>query len=144
MTIEIYSGGMIKTISSSTWPPKFGSWPTPRCEGNHTYWCLKNNWCMQSKMVFKICEGICVFHSMMRNLISVFIQVFSLYNPIKFLPSLHPKSLANLVVEVRTRHSHQILLVFISYFPEAIEYTYNFIIFLVSLIWLNFQTEHDG
>ena len=26
--------------------------------GNHTYLGLKNNWGMQSKMVFKMCEGI--------------------------------------------------------------------------------------
>ena len=41
---------------------------------------------------------------------SLFIEnVFSLYNPIKFLAILYPTSLANLVVEVRTRHSHQII-----------------------------------
>ena len=36
--------------------------------------------------------------------------MFSLYNPIKFLAILYPISLANLVVEVGTKHSHQILL----------------------------------
>ena len=36
--------------------------------------------------------------------------MFSLYNPIKFLAILYPKSLATLVVGVGTRHSHQILL----------------------------------
>ena len=41
---------------------------------------------------------------------SFFINSFFLYNPIKFLAILYPKSLANLVVEVGTRHSHQILL----------------------------------
>ena len=40
---------------------------------------------------------------------SLFIKIFSLYNPIKFLAILYPKSLANLVVEVETRQSHQIL-----------------------------------
>ena len=33
-----------------------------------------------------------------------------MYNPIKFLSILYTKSLANLVVEVETRHCHQILL----------------------------------
>ena len=42
---------------------------------------------------------------------SLFINIISLYNPIKFLFMLYPTSLANMVVEVRTRHSHQILLV---------------------------------
>ena len=40
---------------------------------------------------------------------SLFIKVFSMYNPIKFLAILYAKSLANLVAEVGTRHSHQIL-----------------------------------
>ena len=34
-----------------------------------------------------------------------------MYNPIKILVILYPKSLTNLVVDVRTRHSHQILLI---------------------------------
>ena len=38
---------------------------------------------------------------------SLFIKVLFLYNPIKFLAILYPKSLANLVAEVGTRHSHQ-------------------------------------
>ena len=37
-------------------------------------------------------------------------NIFLLYNPINFLAILHPTTLANLVVEVETRHSHQILL----------------------------------
>ena len=45
----------------------------------------KNNWDMDSKIVFQ-------------------------NNPIEFLTILYPTSLANLVVEVRIRHSHQILL----------------------------------
>ena len=52
----------------------------------------------------------CVLHSMLRNLVSLFIKVFSLYNPISFFVILYPKSLVNRVVEVGTRHSHQILL----------------------------------
>ena len=57
----------------------------------------------------KFVSKYCVLHSMRRNFMSLFIQVFSLHNPIKFLAILHPKSLANLVVEVRTRHSPEIL-----------------------------------
>ena len=38
----------------------------------------------------------------------VIVQVFSLYGPIKFFAILYPKSLANLVVEVGTRHNNQI------------------------------------
>ena len=41
---------------------------------------------------------------------SLFIKIFSWYNTIK-LAILYPTSLANLVVEVGTRHSHQILLI---------------------------------
>ena len=42
---------------------------------------------------------------------SLFIKMISLYKPINFLAILYPISLANLVVEVGTRHSHQILLI---------------------------------
>ena len=62
---------------------------------------------MQTKMVFKICERISC-SSFYVNEFDV-IKTFSLYNPIKFLAILYPKSLANLLVEVGTRHSHQIL-----------------------------------
>ena len=41
---------------------------------------------------------------------SLFIKIISLYKPIHFLAILYPTSLANLVVEVGTWHSHQILL----------------------------------
>ena len=61
---------------------------------------------MQSKMVFKICEGILC--SMLSNLMLLCTKVFSFYNPIKFFVILYTKSLANLVVEVGTRHSHQV------------------------------------
>ena len=37
-------------------------------------------------------------------------KIISLYNPINFLAILYATSLANLVVEVGTRHSHQTLL----------------------------------
>ena len=51
-----------------------------------------------------------VLHSMLRNLMSLFIKIIFLYNPINiFFAILYPSSLANLVVEVGTRHSHQIL-----------------------------------
>ena len=51
-----------------------------------------------------------VLHSMLRNLMSLCIQVFYSHNLIKFWPLCTPKSLANLMVEVGTMHSHQILL----------------------------------
>ena len=41
----------------------------------------------------------------------------SLYNPIKFLAILYPTWLANMVVEVGTRHSHQILLLWCKLIP---------------------------
>ena len=56
---------------------------------------------MQSKNGLQNVREYCVLHSLLRNLMSLFIKIFSLYNT---------TSLANLVVEVRTRHSHQILL----------------------------------
>ena len=60
-------------------------------------------------MVFKICEGI-LCSSCYRIWCHCSQQVLSLYNPIKFLAILYPKSLTNLVVEVRNSHSQQILL----------------------------------
>ena len=60
---------------------------------------------MQSKMVFKICEGtLCSFYVEEFDVI-VHKKLFSLYNPIKFLPILYPKSLVNLVVKVGTSQS---------------------------------------
>ena len=44
----------------------------------------------------------------LHSLLSLFIKTISLYNPIKLLAILYLISLANLVVEVGTRHSHQI------------------------------------
>ena len=44
--------------NDANWPVDFGFTPIYKCEGSHTYWCQKYNWGMQSKMVFKICEGI--------------------------------------------------------------------------------------
>ena len=37
-------------------------------------------------------------------------KIISLYSPINFLAIVYPTSLANLVAEVGTSHSHQILL----------------------------------
>ena len=39
----------------------------------------------------------------------MFMKIISLHNPIIFA-ILYPTSLANLAVEVQTRHSHQVLL----------------------------------
>ena len=51
----------------------------------------------------KFVRGYGVLHSMSRNLMSLFIKIISLHNPIHFFAILYPTSLANLVVEVRTR-----------------------------------------
>ena len=63
---------------------------------------------MQSKIVFKICEGISCSSLYVKEF-DVIVHKKYLYNPIKFLAILYPKSLANLVAEMGTRHSHQIL-----------------------------------
>ena len=62
---------------------------------------------MQSKM----CEGI-THPSLYVEEYDAIIhkQVFSLLNPIECLDILNSKSKANLMIEVGTRHSHQILL----------------------------------
>ena len=54
----LYRSTLVKSykIVSVNWPLQFGI--TPTYEGNHTYRDLKNNWAMQSKIFFKICEGI--------------------------------------------------------------------------------------
>ena len=62
---------------------------------------------MQSKMVFKNYEGIS-YSSFYINEWGVIIhEKYFPCNPIEFSAILYPKSLANLVVEVGTRHSHQ-------------------------------------
>ena len=67
---------------------------------------------MQSKTLFKSCEGISCSSFYVKEFdVIVHKKHFSLYNPITFLADLYPKSLANLVVEMGIRHSHQILLV---------------------------------
>ena len=67
---------------------------------------------MQSKLVFKICEGI--------SCSSVYVKEFDVivdekYFPcitlLNFLAILQPQLLANLVVEAGTKHNHQILFV---------------------------------
>ena len=66
---------------------------------------------MQSKMVFKICEGIsCSSFCVKEFAVIVHKKTFSLYNPIKISAILYPKSSGNLLVEVGTRHSHSTLL----------------------------------
>ena len=65
---------------------------------------------MRSKMVFKICEGISCSSFCVQEF-DVTVHKKYIYNPIKFLAILYPKSLANRVVEVGTRHNHQILLI---------------------------------
>ena len=61
-------------------------------------------------MVFKICEEILCSSFSVKELDVIVLKIISLYDPIKFLAILYPTPLANLVVEVGTRHSHQILL----------------------------------
>ena len=60
-------------------------------------------------MVFKICVAISCSSFYVKEFDVIVHKSIFLYNPIKFLAILYPKSLANLVVEVGTRHNHQIL-----------------------------------
>ena len=64
-------------------------------------------------MVFKICEGISCSSFFVKEL-DVIVQkhyfLIHMYHHINFLAILYPTSLANLVTEVGTWHSHQILL----------------------------------
>ena len=68
---------------------------------------------MQSETVFKICEGISWISLLYVKEFDVIVQE-KMYIPCiilsNFLAILYPKSLANLVVEIRTRLSDQILL----------------------------------
>ena len=61
-------------------------------------------------MIFKICEGISCSSFYAQEFDVIVHKVFSFYNPIECLAILYPHSLANLVVEVETRHCHQLLL----------------------------------
>ena len=111
VTIQIYSCGIIWTISSAIWPLEFGIKATYKCARNHTYWGLKNNWVLQPKWSSKFVREYHVLHSMLRNLMSLFIKICSLYNHIKFWPLFcTPNYSWIMVVEVVTKHSHQILL----------------------------------
>ena len=88
----------------------FGIRPTCQCEGNHTYYGLKITQACNQKWSSKFVREYCVLHSTLKNLMSLFIKIFSLYNPIRFLAILYPKSPSNLMVDVGIRHSHQLLL----------------------------------
>ena len=62
-------------------------------------------------MVFKICEGkSCSSFYVKEFDVLVHKTYFPFITPLNFWDILYPNSLANLVVEVGTRHSHQILL----------------------------------
>ena len=51
--------------------------------GNHTYWVLKKiTEACNPKQSSKFVRGYGVLHSMLRNLMSLFIKIISLYNPI--------------------------------------------------------------
>ena len=59
--LQIYSSGIIWTISSANWSLEFGGLPVYKWTGNHNIglWKLKKyNWGTQSQTVFKICEGM--------------------------------------------------------------------------------------
>ena len=60
-------------------------------------------------MVFKLCDGIWFSSFSVEELDTIVHKIICLYNPVTFLAILYPTSLANLVVEVGTGHSHQIL-----------------------------------
>ena len=91
MTIQIYFGGIIWTISSAT-----RIWDLASVQMNrktHILKYKKNNWGMQSKMVFKICEGIwCSSFYVKEFDVIVHKKNISLYmyNHIKFLPFCTP------------------------------------------------------
>ena len=64
-------------------------------------------------------RGYGVLHYVLRNCISWFVTIISLYNPIIFFAILYPTSSTILVVEVGTRHSNQIL--FLNIIDAAVE-----------------------
>ena len=61
-------------------------------------------------MVFKIWEGISCSSFSVKESDVIVHEIISLYNHIHFFAILYPTPQANLVVEVGTRHCHQILL----------------------------------
>ena len=76
-------------------------------------------------MVFKICEGIpCSSFSVKELDVIVHKNIF-LVQLCLILAILYPTSLANLVVEVGTRHSHQTLLAFVRMQEYALLYPFN-------------------
>ena len=85
---------MIRTISSANWSLEFGIKATYKCTRNHTYWGLKTNWVTQSKMDFKICEGI-LCTSLYVNEFDVLVhnKCFSWITLRKFLPCCIPNHL---------------------------------------------------
>ena len=109
--MQIHSDGIILAISSANWPLEFGIRGTYKWARNHTYCGLKLTEAFNSKMVFKICEGISCSSSSVKGLVVIVRKNIFLVLPINFLAILYPTSLANLVVELGTRHSHQILLI---------------------------------
>ena len=62
-------------------------------------------------MVFKICEGIPCSSFSVKELDVIVHKKYFLVQLYLILAILYPTSLANLVVEVGTRHSHQTLLI---------------------------------
>ena len=88
-----------------------------------------------------------VLHSILRNLMFCSWEVFSLCNPIKLSAILYPKSLANLVVEVGTRHNHQILLHGRLKCEESWSYVVKWLVYLSSdFTQVSFckSCDHDG
>ena len=113
MTTQIYFSGTIWTISFTNWPLDSGRKLVYKWTENHTYWSLKNYWGTQSKTIFKICDGMWCSSFYAQEFDVIFHnKIISLYNPINFCHFV-PTSLANLVVQVGTRHSHHILLIII-------------------------------
>ena len=75
------------------------------------------------KMVFKICEGISCSSFFVKELDVIAHKNYFPCITILNFGILYPTSLANLVVEVGTRHSHQILLVSRVTFTQEVELT---------------------
>ena len=82
VTIQIYSSGMIQTISSANWSLEFVIKPTYKCTRNHAYWGLKNSWGIQSKKCCsKFLREYHVLHSLFRNSMSLLIKSIFLVLP---------------------------------------------------------------
>ena len=100
---------VIKTISSTNWPLGSGITGPYKWTGNHTYLGTKMRQAIQ-KWSSNCVRVYSVLHSLLRNYISLFIKKIFLVYHYQILAILYPTSLANLVVGVGTRYSHQILL----------------------------------